>query len=424
VEVERLLDAYMGSYCSLSINGINIYYQKNKFSESHLKLFSPLEFTKYKEILDGEEVERILLRTTVKKAKTRLEILGCNLGRLEKYFIDNLEYQLSNFEEDEEENYTLEEEYYRDLTLEEYTRNLKAILETSNLDIRDANIFEKHTNIDNNSITIKIITSLSTGRYLNPFFWDWIYENEGYLIDEILDIYICLISCNEDSIVEYDLTDATYSGYIEESKIQEFYDNFKDTTIIIPEGKTDIKVLSKSLEFLFPEYKYLFTFFDFDNFRADGGTSYLSKLLKSFSAAKINNRIIAIFDNDTAAEVEIQALTDIPISKNIRIMKLPTLDFCDNYPTIGPTGINNANVNGFAVSIELFFGEDIIKENNEFHPIQWTNYNDRLRRYQGSITNKSEIIVKMEDKLRNPNHDNQDWSKLIYLWETIFKQNT
>lgn len=104
-----------------------------------------------------------------------------------------------------------------------------------------------------------------------------------------------------------------------------FYNDFMDTTIIVTEGKTDINVFSKSLEILFPEYNHLFTFFDFHNFRADGGTSYLAKLLKSFSAAKIKNRVIAIFDNDTAAEVEIQSLSTIPILESINIMKLPSV---------------------------------------------------------------------------------------------------
>ncbi|QGQ96064.1 hypothetical protein EHS13_14855 [Paenibacillus psychroresistens] len=116
------------------------------------------------------------------------------------------------------------------------------------------------------------------------------------------------------------------------------------------------------MEILYPEYNHLFTFFDFHNFRADGGTAYLAKLLKSFSAAKIKNRIIAIFDNDTAVELEIQSLSTVPILDSIKIMKLPILDFCMSYPTIGPTGRHNSNINGSAVSIELFFGEDIIKD--------------------------------------------------------------
>jgi hypothetical protein len=309
------------------------------------------------------------------------------------------------------------------LTFENYSDALRLILETQNIDIFDDEIMDKHPNIAANNKSKLIVEKLSSGNYLNAFFYDEIYENEEHIIDPLLDIYMSINSCNEDSIVECDLTDVVDGGWVDYSDALEFYNDFMDTTIIVTEGKTDINVLSKSLEILFPEYNHLFTFFDFHSFRADGGTSYLAKLLKSFSAAKIKNRLIAIFDNDTAAEMEIQSLSTIPILESIKIMKLPALDFCVAYPTIGPNGRDYSDINGLAVSIELFFGEDIIKNNNDFYPIQWTNYVEKLDMYQGHIVNKNEIIVKLEEKLKNPDLRNQDWSKLIFLWETIFKQN-
>lgn len=46
--------------------------------------------------------------------------------------------------------------------------------------------------------------------------------------------------------------------------------------------------------------------------------------------------------------------------------------------------------------------------------IKRLNIKDRLK--------KSEIITKFEHKLNNPNLDNQDWSQLKILWETVFSQ--
>lgn len=412
----------MGSYCGLTINGMELFSVKNTFSETHLKLFSPHEFIKYKEDLDGEDYERYVFRTSVKKAMTRLEILGCSKTKLKNYFNNGLEFQKSFYSEPMDEN-DKRYEYYESLTFENYSNALRLILESENIDIFDDDIMNKYPNISTNANSRLIVEKLSSGYLLNPFFYDDIYEYEEHLIDHLLDIYMCIINCKEDSIVEYDLSSVVDGGWIDESDALKFFDDFMDTTIVVTEGKTDIKVLSKSLEILYPEYNHLYTFFDFHNFRADGGTSYLAKLLKSFSAVKIKNRIIAIFDNDTAAELEIQNLSTVPILESIKIMKLPTLDFCISYPTIGPTGRNNTNINGSAVSIELFFGEDIIQNNNEFFPIQWTNYVEKLDMYQGSIVNKSEINVKMDLKLKNPDFINQDWSKLTFLWDTIFKQS-
>ncbi len=401
----------------MSINGIHLFAVKNTFSGTHLRLFSPLEFIRVKENLD--EDERLLFRTSVNKARTRLEILGCSEEKLKTYFKSGLEYQQSNNLEhncDDDD----EQMYYRDLTFENYSNCLRSILEISNLDIYNDDIMKIYPHLSIQPISKVIIEKLSSGGYLNPFFYDEIYENEEHLLDYLLDIYMCLINSQDDTFVEYDLTHIIHGRWVDEFEVLKYYDNFMDTTVIVTEGKTDIKILSRSLEILFPEYKHLFTFFDFHNYKADGGASYLTKLIKSFSAARIRNRIVAVFDNDTAAEAEIQSLLTIPILKNIKIIKLPKLDFCSSYPTLGPTGKSYLDINGLAVSIELFFGEDIIKNNHEFFPIKWTNYVEKLDMYQGSIVNKGELIIKMEEKLNNPDLNNQDWSKLILLWESIF----
>lgn len=85
-------------------------------------------------------------------------------------------------------------------------------------------------------------------------------------------------------------------------------------------------------------------------------------------------RLREYFDNDAAAEAELSSIKDIPILESIRIMRLPELEFCNSYPTIGPTGCYNSNINGQAVSIELFFGTDIIATDGKLY----TNKMDKL----------------------------------------------
>ena len=416
----------LGSYCGLSINGVELFCTKNTINEAFLSLFSPMDFTEYVEDIDGEIYGQYTLKTSVKAAKRRLEILGCNEKHLKDYFEKGLNYKKSNYTEDEDYEYYGDDElsYYKELTLEHYVDAIKLILNTKNIDFFQKDIFEKDKFFFEN-IILKVITKkMKTGNYLSPFFYDEIYENEEYLINQLFDIYICLFDCPEDYVVECNLSEIISSGWIEPFDIIKYYKDFKDTTIIITEGKTDISVLSKSINILFPEYKHLFTFFDFDSYRTDGGISYLTKLIKSLSAAKIKNRVIAIFDNDTAAEAELSTIKDIPILENIRVMKIPELEFCNSYPTIGPNGSYNSNINGQAVSIELFFGDDIIMIDGKYIPIRWTNYNEKISQYQGSIERKGEIISRFEYKLKNPNFDNQDWNQLKTLWEAVFNQFT
>jgi len=403
----------------LSINGKDMFGIKNTFASTHLKLFSPKELIKVIEKVDGEDYERTLYRTTVKKARLRLEILGCSEKKLKEYFERGLRYKQRYYLE--EDYFASELDYYKQLNYEEYSNALRLFLESDNINIYDENVMKKNIHLSSNIFSKQIILNLRNGMYFNPFFNDEIYENEEYLIDQMLDIYMCIINSDKNAIVEYDLTNVIDGGWINESETQNFFNDFMDTTIIVTEGKTDIKILSKSLEILFPEFQHLYTFFDFYTYKADGGTTYLAKLVKSFSASKINNRIIALFDNDVAAEVEIDKLSKIPISNNIMVMKLPFLEFCESYPTLGPTGKENLDINGLAVSIELFFGDDIIKMDSEYYPIQWTNYVQSIEKYQGSITNKSNLITQMEKKLLYPDLKNQDWNALILLWKSIFE---
>ncbi|SHI86635.1 hypothetical protein SAMN02745751_01248 [Dethiosulfatibacter aminovorans DSM 17477] len=419
----------MGSYCELSINGIELYANKNYFDEVILNMFSPNEIVTERIEIDGEFIDIHLLRTTVKKAKRRFEILGCSEKKLKEYFVKGVdymkyEYDSSKIDLNKLDPIELEEfNYYKQLTFDNYNDAIKKVLSYENLDYYETGIFNKFIELETNILTKHIINKLKSGHYLNPFFWNGIYENEEHIINPMLDLYICLFNSKEQYIVEFDLTSIINGGWIEESDITNYYKNFDNTTIIMAEGKTDIKVISKSLEILYPEYKHLYSFFDFENSKSEGSASNLTRIIKAFSAAKIyNNRIIAIFDNDTAAEVEVQHLKDIRLPSNILIMKLPILDFCKLYPTIGPTGNADIDINNLAVSIELFFGDDIIKTDTKYSPILWSNYVHKLKRYQGSISNKDEVIKKMYEKLNNPNPEKQDWSKLVILWESIFKQ--
>lgn len=406
----------MGSYCSLYIKGLDVYAIKNRVNKNHLALFSPNEIVDTNINEDGEERRSIILRTTALKAKKRLHILGYNLERAIDYFNKGIAYEKEKCLDFYERNEEID--YFHDITFEKYTSSLRNIFD-NNVDVFDKALYDLYPDLISNKYSKHILEKLKTGYYLSHTIYDDIWEDEEEFIDEIIDICICLHCVNDDDSVELDLSDVVESGWIDLSKVFDFYENEISKTVIITEGKTDIDVLERSIEFLFLDYSHLFTFFDFKTYRADGGASYLVKLLKSFSAAKISNKIIAIFDNDSAAINELQQLENMELLDTIKILKLPELDFCNNYPTLGPAGLSYLNVNGLAVGIEMFFGEDIIKEDGEYYPVIWNGYISRISKYQGVIDNKDKINKRMKDKLRNIDAEH-DWEPLKKLWEHIF----
>ena len=176
---------------------------------------------------------------------------------------------------------------------------------------------------------------------------------------------------------------------------------------------------------LYPHLADYYTFMDFEAARVEGGASPLSKIVKSFAGAGIANKVIAIFDNDTAGQEAIRTLHKIKLPGNISVMKLPDLKALRRYPTIGPSGPKDMNVNGLAASIELYLGDDVLRENGKLAPVKWSGYNSNMERYQGEGLEKNKIHKRFKEKLANQKNklnltQDQNWSGLCSIMSDIF----
>ena len=165
---------------------------------------------------------------------------------------------------------------------------------------------------------------------------------------------------------------------------------------------------------------------DFQSTNSGGGVGYLTHIVKAFSGTGIVNKTIALFDNDTAAAAAINGLSSTKIPRNIKIVQLPKYNFLENYPTLGPTGKVMMDVNSIAASIELYLGRDVLaSEDNGFHPVQWTGYDQGTEKYQGEVLNKSKIQKKFIDKITECESDpskvsNFDWEGVNHILNTLF----
>lgn len=132
-----------------------------------------------------------------------------------------------------------------------------------------------------------------------------------------------------------------------------------------------------------------------------------------------------MFDNDTAGEEAIRSLRQIKLPGNLCVLKLPALEMLRKYPTIGPSGPRNMNVNGLAASIELYLGDDVLREGGKLAPVQWSAYNPVIGKYQGGVLGKDKIHKRFKEKLacqkdctnlaQDPN-----WSGLCAIMSSIF----
>lgn len=164
--------------------------------------------------------------------------------------------------------------------------------------------------------------------------------------------------------------------------------------VVITEGASDARWLRRALEIAAPAAAHLFEFLDFAEYRAPGGTDRVVSLTKGMAAAKVMNRIIAVLDNDTAGHVAARQLTDLAFPTRITVTTLPDVPYATHYPTLGPEGSTDANVNGRAASIEFMFGDNLLRDADGtlFH-VRWESFIKSASEYQGRLDDSHKKLV-------------------------------
>ena len=196
--------------------------------------------------------------------------------------------------------------------------------------------------------------------------------------------------------------------------------------IVLTEGSMDAAILKEALAILYPHLFEYYAFLDFDSSRSPGGAGQLVSLVKAFAATGITNRIIALFDNDTAAHEARRVLESVSLPPNIAVRAYPELDLLRAYPTLGPGGLTSLDVNGLAASIELYLGDDVLRGGQDaLTPVQWKGYSEVLKQYQGEVLGKAKLHAAFHDKAARCKADPEalklsDWSGLSAILQEIF----
>jgi hypothetical protein len=184
--------------------------------------------------------------------------------------------------------------------------------------------------------------------------------------------------------------------------------------IVLTEGSFDVEVLTAAVRIRRPHLKGFIRFPDFAS-RPEGGAAALRQTVRAFASAGVPNRIIALFDNDTAARDVVRAIDRTSLPANIVVAHLPELPLAEHYPTEGPQGHRGMDVNGLAASIELFLGADVLTHGESLLPVRWGGFFERLGSYQGEVTEKRTIQEAFRKKVKEADRSaasvaGQDWS--------------
>ena len=156
-------------------------------------------------------------------------------------------------------------------------------------------------------------------RYILDHFDDHLFEFLSSDVRVFLRLACDLVAPN--SAIVQDITELVGGGYYDEDEpvcdnaISELTSHPESSPcIILTEGSTDIAILRSALDLLYPHLVGYYTFFDFRASNSRGGAGQLAAVVKAFVAAGIANRVIALFDNDTAARDARRSLDSIPFA--------------------------------------------------------------------------------------------------------------
>jgi hypothetical protein len=239
--------------------------------------------------------------------------------------------------------------------------------------------------------------------------------------------------CGPDLVVEYDVTELVLSGYYElhEPIAERAKAGLRSEAlhnaplVVLTEGSTDAAVLASAVHLLAPHLEGYLSFPDFDSTKAPGGTGHLVSAIRAFAAAGILNRTVAVFDNDVAGRAAIRSLARTSLPDSLRLVRLPNVAVARDYPTRGPSGTSHEDVNGRAASIELYFGEDVLRDQGgDLMPVRWSGRDAILDDWQGEVSNKSELHRRFGEKVRRANTDRTlidklDWSGMRLIIDRI-----
>ncbi|MRX38343.1 hypothetical protein GJU43_03585 [Flavobacterium sp. LC2016-23] len=424
----------MGSFCALTLNGYEIDQSKSYISTFWSCFFNeddrrsrsvPYDLYYTQPIADNNNVPTFEYSASVDTMKLRLEIMGYTLDKVKLKYAEGIENALK--------------------TRQQYNTELFNTVENSD---------EKHLNILKNGgfeywlklikyIFDNKITNLSDNLQVHDNIYSFILDYNdvdenlylgypnigiGYFLRGALE---AVEPCSE---LILDITSVVDSGYYKEdepvcaSTSQMYLDSTLpfQKIIILTEGSSDSKILSKALKLLYPKVYSYFSFLDFDTYKAEGGSAMLEKTVKSFAAAGISNKIIALFDYDAAGVAATERLKKRKFPSNFRVITLPPIELANNYPIIGPDGIIYENVNGRACSIEMYLGIDILTgANNTLVPVKWKNIEAQINTCQGEISRKAELQKKYLKKIRvaienGSLQSDHDWTGLMSVLDRIF----
>ncbi len=400
----------MVSACVLYVDKIELTMQKRFVPDEFSALFQESDRFETPDP-DGGEPD-IEYRATRESILKRLDMMGCTESlakrRFEEWRTEQIRYQesyLADVEADKSPEEDEELTSLRALSWKAWCLRVPGVL---------SSLYEFDSYID------------KTDRRMKEFGeepWLWF---DGF--DSLISVRAILEAAPDVQQVALNVGDLIGAGWIDADKkictdkirIVAARGQPAGPAIILAEGKSDIAILKASIERFHPDLTDFVTFLDHSDFKVDGGASYVVKFLKAFAAARVPANIVAVFDNDAAGLAAYKQALLLNLPNNMTCIHLPDIDLARAYPTIGPQGSHNVDINGRACGIELYLGKAALSSNGVLRPVRWTGYDQRADNYQGEVDKKEEVQEAFLTAMNEGAGDIEtDYPEMQLVWQNI-----
>lgn len=435
----------MGSYSSFHIGDREVYSVKNDIDPLLMSLFRPYEkevtettcgdYWPGKLVNDDDSSHPLVVvryRSTAGCIRDRLDLLGFSLAFAERVFDQGIRKERLDLARLAQQfgpdlNIPGGQDQHMDvlnrITMADWMAGFRYILNHKLPESRHAlTPYRLGDSLEDQPFAVEYMLS----RNLVEFYGHPTFDTRVFL-------RAALEAVDATETVCQDLTDLVAGGWFDSAEDLNAHADYLVTAdfvttqriIVLTEGATDKRVLEGALSLRRPHLRDYFSFIDFEELKVPGGAASVISFVKAFVGAGIQNRVVAVLDNDTAALSATRALRGLTLPPNVRVVHLPRLEHLQHYPTIGPTGVSAMDINGLGASIELYFGADVLTQlNGDLTPVQWRGYDEALKQYQGEVLKKAALQASFREKLSQslsvtPPQALGDWSAIDSILDTL-----
>jgi hypothetical protein len=181
--------------------------------------------------------------------------------------------------------------------------------------------------------------------------------------------------------------------------------------LLVTEGSSDAAMLRKAFALLRPHIADFFDFVDMEEGYPFSGTGNVYRFIQGLISIRVLNSVIVIYDNDAEGRANYDRTLELNVPSNMAVLKLPDREEFAHFPTKGPEGDGEADINGRAAAIECFL--DLPSEAR----VRWSSHNAKADAYQGELIDKERYAREFLRQLTRV--EGYDYSKLEALLDHI-----